>query len=99
MSTEYTYPNIPEFVTDHLGNKVYPGDFIVYAVRSGNTGEMCSGIVQNFQFPQQQQYSFNKHVLKIKVKNPLTEKNSVIEESHKRFAKAVLPEQSANSDA
>lgn len=91
---KYTYPHIPEFVIDHLGNKVYPGDFIVYAVRAGNSGAMCSGVVQNFQYPKEQKYSYNRHVLKIKVMDPTTEAKSVIEESHKRFAKVFLPDES-----
>lgn len=92
MSTEYTYPHIPEFVIDHVGNEVRPGDFIVYAVRAGNTGAMCSGTVVNFQYPKDQQVSYNKHNLKIKVKDPITEKASVIEQGHLRYAKVVLPD-------
>jgi hypothetical protein len=90
--TQYTYPEIPEFVIDHIGNEVRPGDFIVYAVRSGNTGEMCSGEVVGFQYPRDaDKHSWAKHNLKIKVKDPLLDRASVIEQSHKRYAKVVLP--------
>lgn len=95
--SEHTYPNIPEYVTDHLGQKVYPGDFIVYAVRAGNTGAMESGTVLSFQFPKQQSYSSwanTNNVLKIKVQGPHADRRpSLIEEVHKRFAKVARPEE------
>ncbi len=92
--SEHEYPNIPEYVIDHLGQKVYPGDFIVYAVRAGNTGDMESGEVLNFQFPKQQSYGgWSNNVLKIKVQGPnLSRRPSLIEEYHKRFAKVARPE-------
>lgn len=88
---KYTYPHIPDFVPDHVGNEVRPGDTIVYAIRAGDTAAMRFGIVQNFQYPTDQKYSYNAHVLKIKVLDPLSEKKSVIEQGHMRYAKVVLP--------
>jgi hypothetical protein len=90
--TTYIYPDIPEFILDHIGNEVRPGDFIVYAVRNGDTAAMRSGFVQNFQYPKDQKYSYNAKILKIKVKDPITEKTTTIEQSHKRFAKVILPD-------
>jgi hypothetical protein len=91
--TQYTYPDIPEFVIDHVGNEVRIGDYIVYAVRSGNTGAMCSGYVEGFQYPRDaDKHSFSRHNLKIKVKDPLQGRAATIEQNHKRFAKVVLPE-------
>lgn len=93
-SSEYVYPYIPDFVPDHVGNEVRPGDTIVYAIRAGDTAAMRFGVVQNFQYPKDQQYKYNSTILKIKVLDPITEKNSVIEQGHKRYAKVVLPDDS-----
>lgn len=92
--SEHEYPNIPEYVTDHLGHKVYPGDYIVYGVRSGNTGGMESGTVVGFQFPKQHSYStWSNNILKIKVQGSRADRRpSLIEEVHKRFAKVAHPE-------
>lgn len=82
-------PPLPEFVTDHVGNEVRPGDTIVYAIRAGDTAAMSYGVVTNFQWPKSQ--SYGDPVLKIKLfkgndrfGDPT---HSLIEERHKRFAK------------
>jgi hypothetical protein len=91
--SEYEYPHIPEFVIDHIGQEVRPGDAIVYAVREGDTAAMRSGVVQNFQFPKQKTYaSWGNNVLKIKVLDPISGRKSVIEQHHRRYAKVVLPD-------
>jgi hypothetical protein len=89
MST-YDYPPLPEFVTDLIGREVRPGDRIVYAVRVGNSAEMFSATVNNFQWPKAKPYG-NQPILKMKL---LTGQDrfgeptySLIEEVHKRFAK------------
>lgn len=81
---------IPEFVTDHLGKEVRPGDYVVYAVRAGNTGEMEQGTVVGFQYSKPQH--FTTQILKIKIQGPHADRRpSLIEERHKRFAKVVAP--------
>jgi hypothetical protein len=92
--TKYTYPEIPDFIIDHVGNEVRVGDYIVYAVRSGNTGAMCSGYVEGFQYPKDAERgrSYAIHNLKIKVKDPLQDRAATIEQSHLRYAKVVLPD-------
>lgn len=93
--SEHEYPNIPEYVTDHIGQRVYPGDYIAYAVRSGDTADMGTGEVLNFQFPKQQTYStWSNNILKIKLQGPnLSARPSLIEEVHKRFVKIARPDE------
>lgn len=93
--SEHEYPNIPEYVTDHIGQRVYPGDFIAYAVRAGDTAAMGTGEVLNFQFPKQQTYAtWSNNVLKIKLQGPNQSKRpSLIEEVHKRFVKIARPDE------
>ncbi len=92
--SEHEYPNIPEYVIDHVGQKVYPGDYIAYAVRAGDTAAMGTGEVLNFQFPKQTSYGgWSNNVLKIKLQGPHADRRpSLIEEYHKRFAKVARPE-------
>jgi hypothetical protein len=80
---------LPEFVTDHLGKEVRPGDHIVYAIRSGDTAAMNHGTVLNFQFSKATYYA---PILKIKIQGPHKDQRpSLIEEQHKRFAKVEAP--------
>lgn len=85
------FPPLPEFVTDNVGREVRPGDHIVYAVRVGNSAEMYSAVIKNFQWPKTATRGEQKPVLKIKL---ITGQDSfgdpyysLIEEVHKRFAK------------
>jgi len=81
---------IPEFVIDHLGKEVRPGDYVVYAVRSGNTGAMEHGTVVGFQFSKPKYW--DTQILKIKIQGPHADRRpSLIEEQHKRFAKVEPP--------
>lgn len=93
--SEHEYPNIPEYVTDHIGQRVYPGDFIAYAVRAGDTAAMGTGEVLNFQFPKQRTYStWSNNILKIKLQGPHADRRpSLIEEVHKRFVKIARPDE------
>lgn len=84
-------PDIPEFITDKLGQEIYPGDRIVYATAVSSSAYLHVAEVLGFQYSKTTYYT---PYLKIKLQKKGGDKPSLINVSGNHYVK--VPKENAN---